>query len=94
MRFPERWLSLLVLVSVGVIAFRAIGLIIASVANSAQESQILVQLVYLPMLFLSGTTFSITLLPVWAQTFAQFLPATYLVTALQRYDRPARRSGA
>ena len=83
MRFPERWFSLLVIVSVGVVAFRAIGLIIASVANSAQESQVLIQLVYLPMLFLSGTTFSVTLLPVWAQTIAQFLPATYLVTALQ-----------
>ncbi len=83
MPFPDRWLSLLVLVSAGVIAFRAIGLIIASVANSAQESQILVQLVYLPMMFLTGTTFSITFLPAWAQAFAQFLPATYLVTALQ-----------
>jgi imidazolonepropionase-like amidohydrolase/ABC-type multidrug transport system permease subunit len=83
MPFPERWFSLFVLVSAGVIAFRAIGLIIASVANSAQESQILVQLVYLPMMFLSGTTFSITILPAWAQTIAQFLPATYLVNALQ-----------
>jgi len=32
--FPAHWISLLVLVSAGVIAFRAIGLIIASVANS------------------------------------------------------------
>ncbi len=83
MAIPGRWLSLLLLVSVGVVAFRAIGLIIASVANSAQESQILVQLVYLPMLFLTGTTFSTTLLPRWAQVFSQFLPATYLVTGLQ-----------
>ncbi len=83
MPFPERWISLLVLVSAGVIAFRAIGLIIASTANSTQESQILVQLVYLPMLFLSGTTFPLTLLPSWTQALAHFLPATYLVTALQ-----------
>ncbi len=83
MPFPESWLSLAVLVSAGVVAFRAIGLIIASVANTAQESQILVQLVYLPMLFLSGTTFPLTLLPSWTQNLAQFLPATYLVTALQ-----------
>jgi imidazolonepropionase-like amidohydrolase/ABC-type multidrug transport system permease subunit len=81
--FPARWLSLLVLVSAGVIAFRAVGLIIASVANSAQESQILVQLVYLPMLFLSGTTVPLTFLPTWTQSLAHFLPATYLVTALQ-----------
>jgi imidazolonepropionase-like amidohydrolase/ABC-type multidrug transport system permease subunit len=83
MAMPSRLLSLLVLVSVGVIAFRAIGLIIASVANSAQESQIMVQLVYLPMLFLTGATFPMPLLPGWAQTLAQFLPGTHLVTALQ-----------
>ncbi|HEX8984691.1 MAG TPA: ABC transporter permease [Bryobacteraceae bacterium] len=81
--FPAHWISLLALVSAGVIAFRAIGLIIASVANSAQESQILVQLVYLPMLFLSGTTFPLTMLPSWVQASAHFLPATYLVTAIQ-----------
>jgi imidazolonepropionase-like amidohydrolase/ABC-type multidrug transport system permease subunit len=83
MEVPDRWLSLLVLVSLGVVAFRAVGLIIAAVANSAQESQVLVQLVYLPMLFLTGTTFPITLLPAWLQVLTQFLPATYLVTALQ-----------
>jgi ABC-type multidrug transport system permease subunit len=83
MPVPAHWLSLLVLVSAGVVAFRAVGLIIASVANSAQESQILVQLVYLPMLFLSGTTFPLSFLPPWTQSLAHFLPATYLVTALQ-----------
>lgn len=83
MALPDRWLSLFVLVSVGVIAFRAVGLIIAAVANSTQESQILVQLVYLPMLFLTGATLPIPLLPEWAQTLAQFLPGTHLVTAIQ-----------
>jgi ABC-type multidrug transport system permease subunit len=82
MPLPHAWLSLLVLVSVGVIAFRAVGLIIAAVANSAQESQILVQLVYLPMLFLTGATIPLAMLPVWAQEVAQFLPGTHLVTGL------------
>ena len=34
--------------------FRAMGMIIAAVVNSAQEANILIQLLYLPMLFLSG----------------------------------------
>jgi ABC-2 type transport system permease protein len=83
MPMPERWLSLFVLISLGVIAFRAIGLIVASVANSMQESNILIQLLYMPMLFLSGATFPISSLPEWARVVAQFLPASYLVTGFQ-----------
>lgn len=83
MPWPERWLSLLALLSIGLISFRSIGLIVASIANSMQESQIIIQLLYLPMLFLSGATFPVSLLPDWLQRIAQFLPATYLYTGLQ-----------
>jgi ABC-2 type transport system permease protein len=83
MPMPERWLSLFVLISLGVVAFRSIGLIVASVANSIQESNILIQLLYMPMLFLSGATFPISSLPDWARIVAQFLPASYLVTGFQ-----------
>ncbi|MBI4874501.1 MAG: ABC transporter permease [Acidobacteria bacterium] len=83
MPFPQRWLSLLVLLSLAIVSFRSVGLIVASVVNSVQESQILIQLLYLPMLFLSGATFPLTMLPVWLQVVAQFLPATYLYTGLQ-----------
>ncbi len=75
---PPNVLSLLLFVSVGVLSFRAMGMIIAAVVNSAQEGQILIQILYLPMLFLSGATFPISAMPVWLQTVAQFLPATYL----------------
>ncbi|MCX6621535.1 MAG: ABC transporter permease, partial [Acidobacteria bacterium] len=75
--------ALLVFAGLGILAFRAVGLIIASVVNSAQESQILVQMLYLPMLFLSGATFPVSELPGWLQIAAQFLPATYLYTGMQ-----------
>ncbi len=83
MEIPERWFALFALISIGVIAFRAVGLILAAVANSIQESNILIQTLYMPMLFLSGATFPMTMLPVWAQVTAQYLPATYLVTGFQ-----------
>lgn len=83
MPMPARPFSLLLFISIGVIAFRAMGLVIASVVNSMQESQILIQLLYLPMLFLSGATFPLSFLPEWLQTIAQFLPATHLYTGLQ-----------
>ena len=83
MPLPARPLSLFVLLSIGVLAFRAIGLIIASVANSVAESNILVQLLYMPMMFLSGATVPIAVLPAWVQGVAAFIPPYYLVNGIQ-----------
>jgi len=83
MPMPERLVTLFALISIGVVAFRAIGLILAAVANSVQESNILIQSLYMPMLFLSGATFPMTMLPAWARITAQYLPASYLVTGFQ-----------
>jgi imidazolonepropionase-like amidohydrolase/ABC-type multidrug transport system permease subunit len=83
MPLPHNWGSLFLIVSLGVCAFRAIGLILASVANTMQEAMIFIQLLYMPMLFLSGATIPAALLPKWAQTVAEFMPASYLVTGIQ-----------
>jgi imidazolonepropionase-like amidohydrolase/ABC-type multidrug transport system permease subunit len=83
MTMPERLGSMLVFISIGLIAFRGLGLIIASVANSMQESNILVQLFYMPMLFLSGATFPVSVFPNWMLILTQFIPATYLVSGMQ-----------
>jgi imidazolonepropionase-like amidohydrolase len=83
MPLPGRIFSLFGLITLGVFAFRSIGLILASVANSMQGSQILIQLLYMPMLFLSGATFPVTMLPQWAQVISQFMPTSYLVTGFQ-----------
>lgn len=83
MPWPGHWVALTVLLSLGLAAFRSIGLIIGAVVNSMQESQIIIQILYLPMLFLSGATFPINVMPSWLQVVAQFLPASYLYTGLQ-----------
>ncbi len=83
MPMPQNWVSLFLMTSLGVCAFRAIGLILAAVTNTMQEANILIQLLYMPMLFLSGTTIPAAMLPNWAQTVAEFLPASYLVTGFQ-----------
>ncbi|MGH9632614.1 MAG: ABC transporter permease [Bryobacteraceae bacterium] len=83
MPFPVRWPSLLILVSLGIIALRAVGLIVASVVNSVAESNILIQLMYMPMLFLSGAIFPIAIMPAWAQTISHFLPTSYLASGIQ-----------
>jgi imidazolonepropionase-like amidohydrolase/ABC-type multidrug transport system permease subunit len=81
--FPHNFLSLVFFLSIGLLAFRAMGMIIASVVNSQQEATILVQFLYLPMLFLSGATFPTSIMPEWVQTIANFLPATYLFRGLR-----------
>lgn len=80
---PSNVFSLLVVVTAGVLAFRAMGLIIASVVNSMQESQIIAQLLYMPLLLLSGATIPLHILPAWLQKLAQFLPATHLYLGTQ-----------
>jgi imidazolonepropionase-like amidohydrolase/ABC-type multidrug transport system permease subunit len=83
MAMPANMPTILIFVMLGVIAIRSIGLIIASVVNSVQESAILVQIAYMSMLFLSGATFPTSLFPNWLLVATQFIPATYLVTGLR-----------
>lgn len=83
MEFPPRIVSLLLFASVGLVAFRAIGLTVASVVNSTQESAILTQVLYLSMLFLSGASFPLTMFPKWLMVVTQFIPATHLMSGLQ-----------
>lgn len=83
MPLPHNLFAVVIFICIGVIAFRSLGMIIAAVVNSAQEAGILIQILYLPMLFLSGATFPVTMMPVWVQTIAQFLPATYLYQGVE-----------
>ena len=83
MPFPDRPVSLLAFIAVGLLAFRGVGLIAASVVNSMQESQIVIQILYMPMMFLSGATIPIILMPNWVQILSQFLPATHLFSGMQ-----------
>jgi len=83
MPWPQSMSSILIFITIAIVGFRAIGLILASVVNSMQESQLLVQLIYLPMLFLSGATFPLSMFPPWLLVVTQFVPATYMVTGIQ-----------
>ena len=80
---PPGSADFVVFVCIGCVTFRAVGMIVASVVNSSQESQIVTQILYLPMLFLSGATFPIQFFPHWLQMVAQFVPSTYLFQGMQ-----------
>jgi imidazolonepropionase-like amidohydrolase/ABC-type multidrug transport system permease subunit len=82
MPMPINLFSLFLFVCVGAAAFRSLGLIIAAVVNSSQEANVLIQIVYMPMLLLSGATFPLQFMPSWLQIVTQFIPASYLVTGM------------
>src|SRR6266481_9847226 len=82
MPVPGNLFSLFLFVCFGAAAFRSLGLIIAAVVNSSQEANILIQIVYMPMLLLSGATFPLSFMPNWLQIVTQFIPASYLVTGM------------
>jgi ABC-type multidrug transport system permease subunit len=77
-------LAVLLFVCVGTVAFGSLGLVVASITNTMQETQVLNQLLWLPLIFLSGATLPLAYLPKVVQGFSVFLPATYLVTGLQQ----------
>lgn len=81
--FGNLW-GVFVLVTAGTLCFASLGLIIASVTNTMQETQIINQVIWFTFLFLSGATIPLPILPRVIQAFAVYLPATYLVSGLQR----------
>jgi len=78
------WPSTIMLMTVGTISFGSLGLVVASVTNTMQETQVINQLLWLPLIFLSGATFPLAYLPATVQKVGLFLPATYLVNGLQQ----------
>ncbi|MGB6685276.1 MAG: ABC transporter permease, partial [Candidatus Acidiferrum sp.] len=76
-------LAAFILISIGNISFASMGLVVASVTNTMQETQVINQLIWLPLIFLSGATFPLAFLPHVVQKVSLFLPATYLVEGLQ-----------
>ncbi len=77
-------LAVFVLVTLGIATFATLGLVIASVTNTMQETQIINQIIWFAFLFLSGVTVPLPILPKLVQKVSYFLPATYLVSGLQQ----------
>jgi len=74
---PDRLLSLLAALVVGVAAFAAMGLGLTSAVRSAEGSSAVVNFVYLPMAIISGTFFSPKAYPGPLRALADVLPLTY-----------------
>lgn len=77
-RMPlENWLALLVTDILGVLPFCAIGLLIGTLVGG-QGAPAVVNLIYLPMSFLSGLWLPLRFLPKFLQQTAPLWPSTHL----------------
>jgi ABC-2 type transport system permease protein len=76
---PERWLSLVLTLLLGALAFAALGLGMTVVVRSAEGASATVNAVYLPMAFISGSFFSPHSFPPFLRAIADVLPLTYFI---------------
>lgn len=73
----QTFLELIILSTVGLIAFLGFGYFFAGLANDENSAGPLVNLVTLPQFLLSGTFFPTESLPTWLQPVANNLPLSY-----------------
>ncbi len=86
------WLSV-PLVLAGTLAFLSIGLLVGAFAKTPESASAAVNLIVLPMGFLSGAFFPLDNAPGWLQAVSKVLPLRYLVDGMKnvmvRGDGPA-----
>jgi len=71
-------------VLLGAGSFLAIGFALASFLKTEEQASGVVQIVQMPMMFLSGIFFSFDFLPGFLQSIARLLPLTYLGDAMRQ----------
>jgi len=65
-------------ITLGIIVFGALGFAIAGMTKTNQSAIGVANLLFMPMLFISGTAIPRNLFPDWLVTISKFMPATHL----------------
>ncbi|MDQ6614605.1 MAG: ABC transporter permease [Actinomycetota bacterium] len=81
---PVLIVELLVLMALCATMLTAIGVMAAGRMQQVESFQVVMQLVVLPMFFLSGAVFPLTGLPTWLSVLTQVDPLTYVVDPMRR----------
>lgn len=69
---PDRWLDIIVTLIVGAAAFCSLGVAVAALIRNAEAAPAVVQFVFFPLVFISGTYFQIS--SKWLNHVADVLP--------------------
>jgi ABC-2 type transport system permease protein len=80
---PEQWLSLVLSLLLGTLAFAALGLALTSVIRSGDGASAVVNAIYLPMSFLSGSFWTPHAYPKFLEVIADILPLTYFIRLMR-----------
>ncbi|MGY0233544.1 ABC transporter permease [Longispora urticae] len=83
LRLAHNWWLAVPMVLCGTLAFMSIGLVAGAVAKTAESANAIVQLIVMPMAFLSGAFFPLDNAPGWLKSVSNLLPMRHLVTGLQ-----------
>lgn len=77
-------LYIIFVVLLGALSFIAMGFLIASVARTLKTAEMAASAINMPMMFLAGVFFPLSILPGFLATLAQFLPLYYLGHAMRQ----------
>ncbi len=83
LHFPSNLIPVMIAFVISVISIFSLGLMVTSLAPNTRAANAASNLVYFPMLFLSGATFPIELLPKPMIVISKFVPLTYVVDLLK-----------
>ena len=77
-----QWWLMLPLLAAGTLAFMSIGLLVGSLVKGEEAASAAVNLIVLPMAFLSGVFFQIDAMPDWIQSVSWLMPLRHLSAGL------------
>jgi len=78
------WLLLAALVALGAATFIALGFLVAAISPTEESGNAIAQSINFPMLFLSGTFFSVEMMPAWLRPVTEVMPLSYLGDAMRQ----------
>ena len=77
------WFDLTILALLGGALFIAIGLAVSGWAKNEETAAPIANIITMPMLFLSGVFFPLSVMPDWLTRWSQYLPLTYLADGMR-----------
>ena len=83
LRFWGSTLEMLFAFLLSSFSLAGLGFIPASLARSARSGLVMANLLYFPMLFLSGAAIPFEMLPAFLRSFAKILPLTHAIRLMQ-----------
>lgn len=77
-------LYIIVMILLGALSFLSLGFLIASVAHTLKTAEMAASAINMPMMFLAGVFFPLSILPGFLAILAKFLPLYYLGHAMRQ----------